>query len=153
MIEVYVPLDHQNDNFYELLMEKRARDLKNPSTTDEHASFQFQIEPLQSTSYEDQRKQLDAHINDSGVNSPLASFRSQALSFATPIGTSTPHPSISLPTQVAQPSPTGLFSPFQNFIRKSAKLSSKEPKYNHSQPNHPDHQSVLRTYTREGYKF
>ena len=48
MIAEYVPSDHQNDNFYERFMEQRVRDLKNPSTTEEHDSFPFPIEPLRS---------------------------------------------------------------------------------------------------------
>ena len=46
MIEKYAPPDHQNDNFYERFMEKCTRDLNNPSTTEEHVSFAFPIEPL-----------------------------------------------------------------------------------------------------------
>ena len=37
--------------------------------------------------------------------------------------------------------------------RKSGESRSKEPKYNLSQPNYPDPQSVLQTHTRQGYKF
>ena len=38
---------------------------------------------------------------------------------------------------------------FNNLFADSAKLRSKEPKYNRSQPNHPNPQSVLRTPTRQ----
>ena len=80
MIEEYVPSDHQNDNFYERFMEQRTRDLNNPSTTDEHASFPFPIEPLRSISSTNQPKRSSMHSNDSGITSPLASSRTPALS-------------------------------------------------------------------------
>ena len=43
MIEKYVPPDYRNDNFYERFMERRTRDLNNPSTREEHDSFPFPI--------------------------------------------------------------------------------------------------------------
>ena len=132
MIEKYLTPDLQKDNFYERFMEQRARDLNNPTTTDEHDSFPFPIEPLQSTSSKDQGKRLDTHSSDSGVNSPLASFQSTALLHATPIETSSPRSSTSQQAHFAQPLPTaGTFSPIQHFIRNSAKLRPKEPKHNH----------------------
>ena len=90
MIEEYVPPDHQNNNFYQRFMEQSARDLNNPTTTDEHDPFPFPVEPLQSILFKDQRKQLDTHSSDSGVNSPFVLLRSPTLSPATPIETSTP---------------------------------------------------------------
>ena len=48
MIEEYVPPDYRNDSFYERFMEQRTGDLNNPSTTEEHDSFPFPIEPLRS---------------------------------------------------------------------------------------------------------
>ena len=48
MIGEYVPPDHRKDDFYERFMEQSTRDLKNPITTEEHDSFPFPIEPLQS---------------------------------------------------------------------------------------------------------
>ena len=101
MIQEYMPPDLQNDNFYERFMEQRARDLNNPSITDEHDSFPFPIEPLQSNSSKVQEKRLDTHSSDSGVNSQLALFRSPA----TPFETSTTHPFTSQQAQIAQLSP------------------------------------------------
>ena len=160
MIEEYVPPDHYNDNFYERFLEKRSGDLNIPSTTEEHDSFPFPNVPLRSIP-PNTLKRLSGHSNDSGITSPLASSRNPVLSPAVPIETSTPHPSTSQHTPVAQISPKEHFSPIQQFIRNSAtrmarsnvKLRSKEPKYNHSQPNYPDYQSVLRTITRQGYKL
>ena len=108
------------------------------------------IEPIQSST-KDPRK-LDTNGSDPGINSLLALFQSPALFPGIHIETSTPHLSTSPPAQVAQPSPKGPFSPIQ-FIRNSAKLRPKEPKYNRSQTHHPDSQSVLRTRTRQGYKL
>ena len=128
MIEEYVPPDHQNDDFYERFMEQRARDLKNPSTTDEHDSFSFPVEPLQSTSSKDQSIDLIRTAAVPELTLCLLSFRSPTLSPATPVKTSTPRPSISQYARVAQLSPKGPFSPIQQFIRNSAKLRLKKPK-------------------------
>ena len=64
MIEEYVPSDHQNDNFYERFMEQRTRDLNIPSTTEEHDSFPFPIEPLRPISSTHQLKRSSMHRND-----------------------------------------------------------------------------------------
>ena len=158
MIEEYVPSDHQNDNFYERFMEQRTRDLNNPSTTEEHDSFPFPIEPLRSISSTNQPKRSSMHSNDSGITSPLASSRTPVLSPTIPAETSTPHPSSSQRAQTAQLSLRENLSPIQQFIRNSATRMArnsgpKEPKYNGSQPNYPDSLSVLRTITRQGYKL
>ena len=80
---------------------------------------------------------------------------------AIPVESSTPHLSYSQGAQLAQLPPREHLSPIQLFIRNiairmarnSAKLRSKDPKYNRSQPNYPDSQSVLRTVTRQGCKL
>ena len=161
MIEDYVPSDHQNDNFYERFMEQRTRDLNNPSTTDEHDSFPFPIEPLRSSSSTNQPKRSSMHSNDSGITSPLASSRTPVLSPTIPAETSTPQPSSSQAAQPPRLPSREPLSPIQHFIRNSAtcmarnsgKSHPKEPKYNHAQPNLPDSQSVLRTISRQGYKL
>ena len=89
MIEKYVPCDHQNDNFYERFTEERTRDLNSPSTTEEHDSCPFPIEPLPSIS-SNLQKRLSTHSNDSRITSPLASSRTPVLSPAVPMQTSTP---------------------------------------------------------------
>ena len=95
MIEEYVPSDHHDDNFYERFMEQRTRDSNNPSTTDEHDSFPFPIEPLRSISSTNQPKRSSISSNDSGITSPLASSRTLVLSPTIPAETSTPQPSSS----------------------------------------------------------
>ena len=160
-IEEYVPSNHQNDNFYERFMEQRTQDSNNPSKTEEHASLPFPIEPLRPISSTSKPKRSSSHSNDSGITFPLVSSRTPVLSPAISTETSTPHPSSSQHVQTAQPSSRENFSPIQQFIRNSAthmakngvNLHSKEPKYNRSQPNYPDPQSVLRTLTRQGYKL
>ena len=160
MIGKYVPPDHRNDDFYERFMEQRIRDLNNPITTEEHDSFPFPIEPLRSIPSTKKPKRSSMHSNDSGITSPLASSRTPVLSPAIPMDTSTPHPS-SYHAQTAQLSPREHLSPIQQFIHNSAtrlagnsvKPHPKEPKYNRSQPDYPDSQSVLRTITRKGYKL
>ena len=120
MIEEYVPSDHQNDNFYERFMEQLTRDLNDPSTTEEHDSFPFSKEPLQSISSTNQPKRSSKRSNDSGITSPLASSRTPVLSPTIPAETSTPHPSSSQHAQTAQLSPRENLSPIQQFIRNSA---------------------------------
>ena len=161
MIEENVPSDHQDDNFYERFMEQRTRDLNSPSTTDEHDSFPFPIEPLRSISSTNQPKRSSMHSNDSGITSPLASSRTPVLSPTIPAKTSTPQPSSSQAAPPPHLPPRESLSPIQQFIRNSAKRRArssvkprpKEPKYNRAQPNYPDSQSVLRTITRQGYKL
>ena len=160
MIEEYVPSDHQNDNFYERFMEQRTRKLNNPSTTEENDSFPIPIEPLRYFASTNKLKRSSMQSSDSGKTSTLASSRTPVLSPAIPMETSTPHPS-SQHVQPAQLSPREHLSPIQQFIRysatrmarKSVKSRLKEPKYNRSQPDYPNSQSVLRTITQKGYKL
>ena len=49
--------------------------------------------------------------------------------------------------------PSEPLTPIQQFINNSRNAKTKEPKYNRSQPDHLDSQSVLRTRTRQGYKL
>ena len=161
MIEEYVPSDYQNDKFYERFMEQRTRDLNYPSTTEEHDSFPFPIEPLRSIPSISKPKRSSMQSNDSGITPPLVSSRTPVLSPAIPMGTSILHPSSSQPAQPAELPHQEPLSPIQQFVRNSAtrmasssvKLRPKEPKYNRSQPNYPDSQSVLRTITGKGYKL
>ena len=161
MIEEYVSPDYQNDNFYEPFMEQRTRDLNNPSKTEEHDSFPFPIEPLRSFPPTHKPKRPSMHTNDSGITSLLAFSRILVLSPAIPMGTSTPHPSSSQHAQPAELPPREPLSPIQQIIRNSATRMArnsvtprpKEPKYNRSQTNYPDFQSVLRTFTRKAYKL
>ena len=90
MIEEYVPSDHRKDNFYERFMEQRTRDLNNPSTTEEHDSFPFPIEPLRSIPSKSKPKRSSMQSNNSRITSPFASSRTLVLSPVIPRETSTP---------------------------------------------------------------
>ena len=136
MIEEHVPSDHQDDNFYERFMEQCIRDLNNPSTTDEHDSFPFPIEPLRSISSTNQPKRSSMHSNDSRSTSLIASSRTPLLSPTIPAETSTTQPSSSQAAQPPHLPPREPLSPIQQFIRNSAtrmarnsgKSHLKEPK-------------------------
>ena len=142
-------------------MEERGRDLNNPSTTEEHDSFPFPIEPLRSISSTNKSKRSSIQSKDSRNTSPVASSCILVLSPAIPTETSTSHPSSSQHAQTAHMSPREHLSPIQQFIRNSAtrmartsvKSHPKEPIYHRPQPNYPDPQSVLRTRTQQGYKI
>ena len=161
MVEEYVPPDYRNDSLYKEFMEQRTQDLNNPSTTEEHDSFPFPIEPLRSILSTNKPTRPSMHSSESGIFSPLASSRTPLLSPAVPIETSTPHPSSSHHDQPAQLSHREHLSPIQQFIRNKAtrmvknsvNSRTKGPKYNCLQPNNPDSKSVLMTITREGYKL
>ena len=49
--------------------------------------------------------------------------------------------------------PSESLTPIQQFVKNSRNSKAKEPRYNRSQPDHPNSQSVLRTRTRQGYKL
>ena len=117
-------------------MEKRTRDLNNPSTTEKHDSFPFPIEPLRSILSTNKPTRPSMHSNDSGITSPLGSSHTPVLSLAVPIETSTPHPSSSQHQEPAQLSHREHLSPIQQFIRNSVTRAvrnsvnsrTKEPK-------------------------
>ena len=109
-------------------------------------SLPFPIEPLRTTPTTIPQKRVSNTSSDSGVNSP------HVLSPALPI---TPeNPQHYLIPSTSRTNPTGEpLTPIQHFIKNSHKSAIKESKYNRSQPDHPDSQSVLRTRTRQGYKL
>ena len=160
VIEEYVHSDHQNDNFYERFMEQRTRNLNNPSRTEENDSFPIPIEPLRSFPSTNKPKRSSMHSNDSGITSPLASCRTPVLSPAIPMETSTPIHLLST-YNLLSCRPGNILAQFNNLFvnsanrmaRNSVKSRPKELKYNRSQPDYPDSQSVLRTITRKGYKL
>ena len=65
--------DNQNNNFCERFMEQRTRDLNNLSTTEEHVSFPFPIEPLRYILSTNKPKQSSINSNDSGITSAFPS--------------------------------------------------------------------------------
>ena len=146
MIEEYVPMDRRHDDFYERFMEQRFQNINNPRQSNTEDSLPFPIEPLRAAPATLPQKRVSNTSSDSGVNSP------QVLSPAMPV---TPdnlqsHP---IPSTSRAHHPSGLLTTIQQFINNSRNSKTKEPKYNRSQPDHPDSQSVLRTRTRQGYKL
>ena len=108
-------------------------------------SLPFPIEPLRTVPVSLPQKRVSNTSSDSGVNSP------HVLSPATPITPDNSQPHL-IPSTSRMNPPSGPLTPIQQFITNSRKPKNKEPKYNRSQPLHPDPQSVLRTRTRQGYK-
>ena len=109
-------------------------------------SFPFPIEPLRTVPVTLLPKRVSNTSSDSGVNSP------HALSPAMPVTPDNSQSYLIPPTSRMNP-PSGPLTPIQQFIKISRKSKAKEPKYNRSQPDHPDLQSVLRTHSRQGYKL
>ena len=109
-------------------------------------SLPFLIEPLRTAPVTLPQKRVSNTSSDSGVNTP------QVLSPATPV---TPDKSQSylIPSPSRMHSLSQPLTPIQQFIKNSRKSKTKEPKYNRSQPHHPDSQWVLQTSTRQGYKL
>ena len=144
MIEEHVPMDRRPDEFYERFVEQRLHKINNPEQIGMEDSLPFPIEPLRTAPVNLPQKRVSNTSSVSGVNSP------QVLSPAMPI---TPDNSQSylIPSTSRMHPPSGPLNPIQQFLKNSRKSKTKEPKYNRSQPNHLDSQSVLRTCTRQGY--
>ena len=146
MIEEYVPMDRRPDDSYERFMEQRFQKLNSPGQSSMDDSLPFPIEPLRTAPVTLPQKQVRNTSSDSGVNSP------QFLSPAMPVTPDILQSSL-IPSTSRMHSPSEPLTPIQQFIKNSWKSNTKEPKYNRSQPDHPDSQSVLRTRTRQGYKL
>ena len=146
MIEEYVPMDGRPDDFYERFMEQGFQKINIPGQSSMEESLPFPIEPLRATPVTLSQKRVSITSSDSGVNSP------HALSPVMPITPDNSQPHLIPSTSRTNPF-SGPLTPIQHFINNSRKPKNKEPKYNRSQPNHPDPQSVLRTRTRHGYRL
>ena len=154
MIEEYVPSNTHRDNFYERFMERRVQQLNNPQETTQDDSIPFPIAPLFSAPTVLPPKRISNTSDDSGVNSPptlYPTIQPQPISYSprTPINNLSTSQVITSPIPPSQP-----LTPIQRLIHHNTrKYQNKEPKYNRSQPDHPDAGSVLRTQTRHGYKL
>ena len=144
MIEEYVPMDRHHDEFYERFMEQRFQKINNPEQSGTEDSLPFPIEPLRSAPVTLLQKRFSNTSNVSGVNSP------QVLSPAMPV-TPDNAQSYLMPSTSRMPPPSGPLTPIQHFITNSRRSKPREAKYNRSQPDHPNSQSVLRTRTRQGH--
>ena len=139
-------MDRPPDDFYERFMEQRFQKINSPAQSGMEDFLPFPIEPLRTVPVTLPQKRFCNTSIDSGVNSP------HVLSPAKPI---TPDNSQSylVPSTLRTNPSSAPLTPIQQFINNSRKSKNKEPKYNRSQPDHPDAQSVLRTRTRQGYKL
>ena len=158
MIEEYIPSDKRHDDFYERFMERRIQKLNDPDPLVRNDSIPFPIVPLPSSTTAVTTKRISNTSVDSGVNSPPMLSPSQpSANVDASQRTSPPIPSTSRPMPASHFS-TRPLTLIQQFISNSRPFRNrdaghKEPKYNRSQPDHPDTQSVLRTRTRQGYKL
>ena len=145
MTEKYVPMDRYQDDFYGGFMEQRIQKLNNPEQSGMEDSLPFLIEPFRTAPVTLRPKRVSITSSDSGVNSP------RVISPAMPITPDNSQPYF-IPSPSRMNHPSGPFTPIQQFINKNRKSMNKKPKYNRSQPDYPNLQSVLCTRTRQGYK-
>ena len=146
MIEEHVPMDRRPDDLYERFMEQRIQKINNPEQSGMEDSLPFPIEPLRTAPVPLPQKRVSNISSDSGVNPP------HALSPATPITPDNFQPHF-IPSTSRMNPPSKPLTAIQQFIKNSRKSKAKEPKYNRSQPDHPNSQSVLRTRTGQGFKL
>ena len=146
MIEEYVPMDRRFGDFYHKFMDQRVQKINNPGPSDMEYSVPFPIQPLHRAPVTPQQKRVSNTSSGCGVNSP------HVLTPAMPITLDNPQPHL-IPSTLRMNPPAGSITPIQQFINNSRKSKNKEPKYNRSQPDHPDPQSVVRNRTRHGYKL
>ena len=135
-------------------MERRIQKLNDPDPFVRNDSIPFPIVPSPSSTTAVTTKRISNTSVDSGVNSPPMLSPSQPSANADASQrTPPPIPSTSRPVPASHFS-TRPLTPIQQFINNSRPFRNrdaghKEPKYNRSQRDHPDTQSVLRTRTRQ----
>ena len=127
-------------------MEQQFQKLNNSEQPGMEDSLPFPIEPLHTAAVTLPQKRVSHTSSDSGVNSP------HVLSPARPITPDNSQP-YQIPSNSRTNPPTGPLTPIQQFTNNSRKSKNIQPKYNRSQPDHPDPQSVLPTRTRRVYKL
>ena len=128
-------------------MERRVQQLNDPQETVTEDSIPFPILPLYSAPTVLPTKRIGNTNDDSGVNSsPTFSLTIPPQ----PIDHSPRKPINDSSTSQIKTSlipPSQPLTPLQRLIHhKTRKYQNKEPKYNRSQPDHPDPESVLRTH-------
>ena len=139
-------MDGRPDDFYERFMEQRFQKMNNLGQPSMEDSRPFPIEPLRATPVTLPQKRVSNTSSDSGVNFP------HVLSPMMSLTPDNPQPHL-IPSTSRMNLASGPLTPIQQFIKNSRKSTAREPKYNRSQPDHLDSQSVLRTCTRQGYKL
>ena len=143
MVEEYVRMDRRHDDFYLRFMGQMFQKLNNSEHFVMEDSLPLPIEPLLTVPTAVPQKQISNTSSDSGLDSP------NVLSKAMPVTPDYSQPYLMPSTSKKNP-PSGPLTPFQQFIHNSQITKTKEPKFNRSQPEHPDPQSVLRTRTGLG---
>ena len=143
MIQEYV-LDVMTVIF-ERFMEQRIQKLNSPEQFGMEDSLLFPIQPLPRVPTALDQKRISNTSRDSGVNSPHVS------SMAMPVKPKNSQP-YQMPSTTRIDPPKAPLTPIQPFFHNSPKPNTKELKYNRSQPDHLDPQSVLRTRNRQSYK-
>ena len=150
MIEEYVPSGKCHDDFYERFMERRVQRLNNTTENTSVDSIPFPIVPLFPTPNVLPTKRNSNTSEDPGVNSS-PTFSPTIASH--PINFPPRTPSLNPATSHTITPPIPL-TPIQRLMQSNTrKYQNKEPRYNRSQPDHRDPESVLRTRTRQGYKL
>ena len=117
-------------------MEQRIEKLNNCEQPSMEDSLLFPIEPHHTAAVTLPLKRVSNTTNDSGINIP------QVLSPAMQITPDNLQP-FPVPSTSRMNLPCGALTPIPKFNNSSRKLKAKEPKYNCSQADHPDPQSVL----------
>ena len=128
-------MDRRHDDFYERFMEQQIQMIKNPEQYGMENFLPFPFEPLRTAPVALPQKRVSNTSCYSGVNSP------HVLSAAMPMTPNNFQPHL-LPSTSRLSPPSRQLTPIQQFIKISRKSKTKEPKYNRSQPDHPDSQSL-----------
>ena len=131
-----MPMDRRPDDFYERFVEQLLEKVNNTGQSGMEHSLPFPVEPLRTAPVTLLQKRVSNTSDDCGVNSPHV--RSPALPITPDHSQPYPIPSTSRITP-----PPGPLIPIQQFIINSRKSKKSEPKYNRSQPDYLDPQSVL----------
>ena len=128
-------------------MEHGIQKFNNSEQSGMEVSLPFLFEPLRAAPTTLSGKQVSNTGSDSGVNYPHVLSPEMPV---TPDISHHPQPYL-MPSISRMNPPIGPLTPIQYFIHISRKSKNKELKYNCSQHDHPDSQSVLRTRNRQGY--
>ena len=131
-IEDIVAMNRRHDDFCEKFMEQQIQKINNSNHSGMEDSLPFPIEPVRTAPVTVPTKRISNTSSDSGVNS------FHVLSPATPITPDISQPYL-IPSTARVNPPSGPLTPIQQFIHNRRKSKNKDPTYNRSQLNHPDH--------------